>query len=204
MAGSFKVAPFGAVAWVWTVGFVAALLFFAVRAGLAISGGFLPDTYDVGGAIILAVLIVYGWLRSVKGYRVGEGNIVVERAGPGRINFSLDDMSSVRVKSDIGSFFNSGFLSIGGLFGWAGRARVRNPSDIKSLDADVYGTNPGKSVVLEMKSGRTVIVTPADPQAFAIAVREAGVRDEGPGVRGQGPAARSSTAGKGKSKKARR
>ncbi|HEX9987353.1 MAG TPA: PH domain-containing protein [Chloroflexia bacterium] len=204
MAGSFKVAPFGTVAWVWTVGFVAALIFFAVRAGLAISGGLFPDTYDVGGAIILAVLIVYGWLRSVKGYRVGEGNIVVQRAGPGRINFSLEDMASVRVKSDIGSFFNSGFLSIGGLFGWAGRARVRNPSDIKSLDADVYGTNPGKSVVLEMKSGRTVIVTPADPQAFAIAVRDAGVRDQSSGARDQGSGTKSYSAGVAKSKKKRR
>lgn len=204
MAGTFKVAPFGGVAWVWTVGFIAALLFFVVRVALAISGGFLPDTYDAGGALILAVLIVYGWLRSVKGYQVGEGNIVVERAGPGRINFSLDDMASVRMKPDIGSFFNSGFLSIGGLFGWAGRARVRNPSDLHSLDAEVYGTNPGKSVVIEMKSGRTLVVTPADPLGFVTAVREAGVRDQGSGVRGQGSGARSSTAGGAKSKKSRR
>ena len=60
------------------------------------------------------------------------------------------------------------------MLGWAGKTRVRNPSDLKSMEADVYGTNPKFSVALEMRTGRKLVLTPADPAGFAAALQGLG------------------------------
>ncbi len=168
MNAVFKVAPFSATAWVWTITFLGGLLFFAVRAFLA---GTSADLFDVGAAVLLGALTLYALVRSVRGYRVGDGQVAIVRLGPGRINIHRSDISSIEAQPDIGSFFNMSFLSIGGLFGWAGKARVRRTADLQSLDADVFGTNSAYAVLMRLKSGRTLILTPADPAGFVAAVR---------------------------------
>jgi Bacterial PH domain len=172
---SFRVAPYGVTAWIWTIGFIAGLIYFGARSVTAIADGFLPDTFDAGASLILLLLLIYAWLRSVRGYHIEGQQIVITRAGPGRLHIPLEQIEDVKVGADIGSFFNQGFLSIGGVFGWAGRVRVRNPSDLESLDADVYGTNSKYSVLLELKDGRKMILTPSDPAGMEVALRIAGV-----------------------------
>jgi hypothetical protein len=175
LAESFKVAPYGAVAWVWTLSFIGGTIFFAVRAVLALANGQQPQFFDVGASIILLVLLGYGWLRSVRGYSVEGGQVVVNRAGPGKVNIALTDIDAAEADSDLGSFINPTFLSIGGLFGWAGKVKVRKPSDVNSLDAIAYGTNPSKAVLLALNSGRLVVLTPDDPRAMETALQVAGV-----------------------------
>jgi hypothetical protein len=102
-------------------------------------------------------------------------SIFVDRAGPGKIEIPISQIEQVNSKPDIGSFFNIGLLSLGGVFGWAGRARVRKPSDVNSVDAEVYGTNARNMLLLEMKSGSKIILTPKDPQAMETSLRIAGV-----------------------------
>lgn len=175
MADSFKVAPYGAIAWVWTISFVAATIFFAARAVLDFTGGKDPQFFDVGAAAVLLVLLVYGWLRSVRGYTITDGQVVVNRAGPGKVNIAIADIEAAEADSDLGSFINPTFLSIGGLFGWAGKVKVRKPMDVNSLDAIAYGTNPSKAVLLALNGGRLIVLTPHDPRAMETALQVAGV-----------------------------
>jgi len=171
---SFKVAPYGTTAWIWTISFIVGLLYFGVRSGIAIADGHLPDPIDGILTIVLVPLLVYAWIRSVRGYRVESGDVVIDRAGPGKIHIPVSEIEQVEGNADLGSFFNVGFLSIGGVFGWAGKVRVRKPSDINSLDADVYGTNSKHQLLLQMKNGSKIILTPADPQAMETALLSAG------------------------------
>lgn len=175
MTESFKVAPYGTTAWVWTISFIVGLLYFGTRSVMAIASGHLPDPIDGILTIILVPLLIYAWIRSVRGYRLEADSLIIDRAGPGKIHIPVAEIEQVTGNADLGSFFNMGFLSIGGVFGWAGKVRVRKPTDIKSVDADVYGTNSRHQVLLEMKNGSKIILTPANPQAMETALRVAGV-----------------------------
>jgi hypothetical protein len=172
---SFKVAQYGITAWIWTASFIVGLLYFGGFSVVALANGRVPDTFDGGLAVVLVPLLVYAWIRSVRGYRLEGNDIVIDRAGPGKIHIPLAGIEQVKSNPDLGSFFNMGILSIGGVFGWAGKVRVRKPSDIHSVDAEVYGTNSKNQLLLEMKNGNKIILTPADPQAMETSLRIAGV-----------------------------
>jgi hypothetical protein len=163
------------VAIIWTLGFIGVFAFFAGRVVLTASADKSPDVYDVAGALILLGCIIYGWARSARSYRVSEGELNIDRAGMKDVNVPLEMVKSVEA-GDIGSFFNTGMLGSGGLFGWGGKARVRKTMDVDSLEAYVYGSNPKKSVVFSLDGGKSIIVTPADPQGFLAAIRKASVR----------------------------
>lgn len=183
----FRVAPFGVTAWVWTLGFIGGAAFFLVRSVNALAAGVLPDLFDVGAGSILMVLVVWGWIRSVRAYSLVNGEIVVERLIPTRMRIPISSANKVQLSPGIGAFFNVGFISIGGLFGWAGKANVRNPGDSHSLNAEVYGTNPRHAVTLQLESGRTLILTPADPVGFVEAVRQADLAGRRSRIEGRGP-----------------
>lgn len=183
MKDVFKIAPFGVVAWVWTGGFILGLVYFMVRIALHLAGGIPPDTYDVGVGALLVVLIIFAWMRSAKSYRVADDGVTIERAGPGKLRIPLDNIGRVEAKPNVGSFYNLNVLSLGGLFGWWGKVRIRNATDIRADVAEVYGTNANKSVALHLKNGRTVIVTPADPEGFVFALHSRWVEDTMPGER---------------------
>jgi hypothetical protein len=159
-----------------TLLFIGALAFFSIRAALDLAAGRFPDNFDLGASVVLAIIIAYAWLRSVKGYRLLQDELVVERAGPGKLHIALESILSVEAQSDLGSFLRAGFLGIQGLFGWAGKVVVRKPTDVKSQQAEVYGTNSAKAVVLRLQGDRMLIMTPADVESFVGALREAGVR----------------------------
>lgn len=169
MSNSFKVAPMGSAAIVWTVTFVVGLLFFAWR---VVDLG-LSSLFDLGAAIVLLLLIVYAWFRSVRAYNVGNGDVVIVRAGTGRITIPVDNITRVEFKPEIGTFFNMSMLSIGGLFGWAGKTQVKEKASLNTMQAEVYGTNANNSVVMLLRSGRTLVLTPADPAGFVAAVQQA-------------------------------
>lgn len=197
MAESFKVAPYGPVAWVWTLSFVGGAIFFGARALLALSEGRQPEFFDIGASVVLLVLLVYAWLRSVRGYAVDGGDVVISRAGPGRVSIAVADIEAAEAGADLGSFINPTFLSVGGVFGWAGKVKVRKPTDVNSLDAQAYGTNPGKSLLLTLKSGSLIVLTPTDPRAMETALQVAGVsRPAAPGRAGSSSSRRTAKSGK--------
>jgi hypothetical protein len=155
------------MAWIWTGTFVVAFGFFVWR--MVVTGSI--DPFDIAVTAFLGVMIVVGFVRSVRAYQVTDRAIEVVRAAGSRINIDRADIEGVEAKPDLGSFFNMSPLGSGGLFGWSGKARIRRPSDIESLEAEVYGTNSANSVIIELKSGRIIVLTPADPSAFVAAVR---------------------------------
>jgi len=171
------VAPFDAGVLLTTLFFIAALGFFGVRLLLALLNNQPPDLFDLGAGLLLAILIGYAFVRSVRGYRLEGNELVIERLGPGRLRVSLADIASAETNLDLGNFFRAGFLSIQGLFGWAGKAQVRKPTDRESQLIDVYGTNSTSTVLLSLKSEKRIIVTPFDVEGFLNALKESGVGD---------------------------
>jgi hypothetical protein len=163
------------VAFVTTIIFIAALAYFAYRMAVPFAAGKLADTFDLLATLLLAIIIGYTWLRSVKGYSLAAGEMVIDRAGPGKLRISLEDIKSAEAQPDLGSFMKTGPFSMQGLFGWSGPAEIRKPGELKSLQAQVYGTNPANTIVLQLADGRTVIVTPNDVAGFTGALHEAGV-----------------------------
>ena len=180
MNRQFKAAKLGTVSVVRTVIYIASAVFFIVRVATALSAGAAPLPLDLFACVLLIALTIYGYVRSVRGYELQGENVVVTRAGPGRVLIPLGDLKSVQFRPTIGEFFNVRLLSIEGLFGYAGRAKVRNPTDINSLEALVYGTDPRKSVVIELKDGRTFVLTPDQPEEFVTVLRDSVVGAEPP------------------------
>lgn len=168
MDKSFRVAPYSALAWVWTITFVLGLIFLIYSVVISAAADYL----EFALAVAAAVVIVYGYMRSVRSYRVTDSDVQIIRSGTGRITIDRADITSIEARPNIGNFFNLSVLSIGGLFGWAGKARVRQSSDLTSLEAEVFGTNSASSVLMQLKSGRKLILTPADPSGFVAAVRK--------------------------------
>lgn len=173
MGASFPVARLGTVALVWTFGFFAVALYFIWRTAQAFSEGRSPDRYDLGVSLLLVTLIVYGWLRSVRRYRLKAGSLLIERWALRSVVLPLDGIKSIEAAPTLGSFFNTGILSIGGLFGWAGRAQVRRTGERQVLDAEVYGTNPANIVLARLNNGQAYVLTPSDPQGLVDAAQEA-------------------------------
>jgi hypothetical protein len=156
---------------VWTGGFILGTIYFVARVGFDLVNNISPVAYDVVAGVMLVLLVIYGWARSVKRYIVGDDGVTIERSGPGRMRIAADTIARVEASPNVGSFYNMTPLSIGGLFGWAGNARIRNATDVRADQAEVYGTNAKKAVALHLKSGRVVIVTPDDPEGFAFALQ---------------------------------
>lgn len=170
---TFRVARYGTSVTITTVVFIVALIYFLVRSAFEIQAAHI-DTFDLAVTVLLLIAVVFAWLRSIRSYSLGDQQIVVNRAGPGKLHISLADIQSAEARPDVGSFLRVGFLTTQGLFGWAGRAQVRKPTDRTSLDAFVYGTNSNNSVVLQLSDNRTFIITPSDPEAMVAALQEAG------------------------------
>jgi Bacterial PH domain len=177
----FRVAPFDVAVFVPTIVFILALGFFVVRVLLAYSAGTEPEVFDLGAGVVLAAIIGFARLRSVKGYRIGQGELLIERAGPGKVHIPLESILGAEAQSNMGAFIRSGFLSTQGLFGWSGMVSIRKPTDLKTMHAEVYGTNPANAVAVRLLSERTIIVTPADAEGFVGALREAGVTAQSAG-----------------------
>ncbi len=166
MNTTFRVAPYSVLVWIWTGTFLFAFGFFAWR--VVVTGA--TEPFDMVVTALLGVLIVLGFVRSVRAYHVTDQAIQIVRTVAGRINIDRAGIDSVNIRPNLGSFFNTSLLGAGGLFGWSGKARIRHPTDVESLEAEVFGTDPANAVVIELKGGRTLVLTPADPNAFVAAV----------------------------------
>ena len=186
----FKVAPYNAIAWIWTITYILGLLLFGYRFVSTIVNGSMPDAVDTFFTLLLLTVVVYSWVRSVRGYAIEDKQLVILRGGPGRINIPLDDVAGALADPNVGSFFNVTFLSTGGVFGWAGRVRIRNPVDLKSIDAIAYGTNHKYAVLVELRNGRLLVLTPTDPKGLETALRAEGAGSE-VGVKKEQPASAS-------------
>ena len=198
MGKYFRVASFDAPVYVNTILYIVGLVFFLGKIALSLANGSTPELFDVGVSLALLLMVAVAAIRSVKGYLMSAGEIVVERRGPGKVLIPLEKVLSAEATTTLGGFFRPSFLSLQGLFGWTGPTQVRNTTDVNSLKALVYGTRAANTVVLKLTNDRTVLLTPADVQGFVQALREAGVQPPGGGGQWLKPG---STAAPAKSKK---
>jgi hypothetical protein len=130
-----------------------------------------PDNYDLGAALLLSTAIIASWARSVRHYRVADGNLYIEKWVLRKITIPLESITLVEALATPVSFFNIGILSTGGLFGWAGKTHLRKVHDRQALQAELYGTNPARVVIVGLNTDQTYALTPADPDALVDAVR---------------------------------
>ena len=79
MNETFRPAAWSSVAIAWTIAYTGVFVYFLVRVIQAISAGASPDLFDLGVGIFLLVLVVFAWARSVKGYRLTDGTLIIER-----------------------------------------------------------------------------------------------------------------------------
>lgn len=102
----------------------------------------------------------------IRGYRIADGELEIQRLG-WTTRVSLDGLQSVEVdpramERSLRTFGN------GGLFCIAGRFRNARLGPYRA-----WATDPGRAVVLRFP-GRTLVVTPDRPQAFADALGAVG------------------------------
>ena len=67
MAESFKIAPYGVTAWIWTASFIVLTIYVGAMSGSALANGRVPDTFDGGMTVALVPLLVYAWIGRCAG-----------------------------------------------------------------------------------------------------------------------------------------
>jgi hypothetical protein len=167
--------------------FLATMIWFGVIVFSTIYDGLAPDVFSLIVFVLIAGLILYRWLSSVRGYTILWGadgpagsKLLIHRVAPWlqksvsleRLRYAYDDPA-------LGPLLNTSFMSQGALFGWAGPAQVTKLGGLQA-----YATNNKKAVVLEFtRPERTTwraapsaeaarasitiyVISPADPAGF--------------------------------------
>ncbi len=125
---------------------------------------------SVVATAILAVTFVGAAALAVRGYAVEPGALVIERPG-WQTRIDLAGLESAEADPDAMRWaFRT--WGVGGPFAFVGRYRSRSAGAFTA-----YATDRERAVVLRWP-GRTVVVTPDDPETFVTAVEAAARRDE--------------------------
>lgn len=119
---------------------------------------------------ILAVVLVFAAVHSVRGYAVEPGVLVITRLG-WETRLDLSGLESAEVDPDAMRRALRTW-GIGGPFAFVGRYRSRSAGAFTA-----YATDRDLAVVLRW-ADRTVVVTPDDPETFVTAVEAAARLDE--------------------------
>jgi len=152
--------------------FVKAVTFSMIAVAFVLS--LLPYAIALNSAAKWAHLVIMGTLLislllSVSGYSIRQGQLLVHRIG-WATRFDLAQLSSCEVNphammGSIRLFGNGGLFCYIGLFRNAVLGNFR-----------AYVTDPARCVVLKLGS-RTIVVSPDDPDAFALALQDAAKGD---------------------------
>ena len=124
----------------------------------------------VVAAVLLGATVALAGCYAVLGYAVEPGALVVYRPG-WETRIDLAGLQSATIDPDAMRFALRVF-GAGGPFAFVGRYRNRRTGPFTA-----YATDRDRCVVLRW-NGRTVVVTPDDPETFVTAVEAAARRDE--------------------------
>lgn len=137
---------------------------------LLIFTGFLPYftsndfpifQYFIPFAFILLLAITYGY--SPKGYSIQDGQLVILRPFKAK-NYSLEDIQSVTSVDRDNLKGSLRIFGVGGLFGYYGLFRNSTYGNMIW-----YATRRDQFVVIERSNGKTIVITPDDPESFVSA-----------------------------------
>jgi hypothetical protein len=166
--------------------FIVTLLWFGGQIVASLYLGEPPNQGDIVFSVLVAGIIVWRWLNSVRGYVLQTGGtaapaLLVLRWAPwATVRVPLERLRNVDPAPKIRGILNMSFLSQGSLFGWAGPANVPELGTVLA-----YAMNGKRLVVLELApraddryqtsdgkeaKGVAFLVSPRDPQALAAAL----------------------------------
>lgn len=113
----------------------------------------------VAALLIPAALAVYWSCARILAYRLSGGMLIVERRFLSR-RFPLDRVASVEIASDVmrGAWKYYGNDGLGAV---AGSYRSRRWGRFRA-----YLSDPSRAVVLRLRDGRALIISPARPEVF--------------------------------------
>jgi hypothetical protein len=166
--------------------FIVTLLWFGGQILASLYLGEPPNQGDIIFSVLVAGIIIWRWLNSVRGYVLQTGGgekpaLLVLRWTPwGTVRVPLERLRSVDPAPKIRGILNMSFLSQGSLFGWSGPANVPELGTVLA-----YAMNGKRLVVLELApraddryqtsdgkeaKGVAFLVSPRDPAALADAL----------------------------------
>jgi hypothetical protein len=169
-----------------TAFFLVTALFFGGKAVLDAANGQPVTQGDIVLSVLVAGMIVWRALGAVRGYVIETGSVhgpelVIQRVAPwATVIVSLGRLRAVDANPAVRSVLNTSFLSLGGLFGWAGPALVPELGPVQ-----IYAINRQRIVLLELAPrtdsryqtsdgsaprGAALLLSPRDPQGFAAAL----------------------------------
>lgn len=134
-----------------------------VAAVLAVAAIGAQSAWIAGLAV---VIVAAGWAFSNRGYSVEDGVLII-RTPFGNVRVPLDAAFSVRLASDDDLRGSLRLFGSGGFFGYYGLYRTTSLGR-----CNWYVTDRSRMVVLKT-AGRTLVLSPADPEAFIAAVSSA-------------------------------
>ena len=182
----FRLAPPDKQVIAVTALFIVTLLWFGGQVLASIYLGEPPNQGDIVFSVLVAGIIVWRWLNSVRGYVLQTGGteapaLLVLRWAPwGTVRVPLERLRNVDPAPKIRGILNMSFLSQGSLFGWSGPANVPELGTVLA-----YAMNGKRLVVLELApraeerykttdgkeaKGVAFLISPRDPQALADAL----------------------------------
>jgi hypothetical protein len=182
----FRLAPPDKQVIAVTALFIVTLLWFGGQILASLYLGEPPNQGDIIFSVLVAGIIVWRWLNSVRGYVLQTGGteapaLLVLRWAPwGTVRVPLERLRSVDPAPKIRGILNMSFLSQGSLFGWSGPANVPELGTVLA-----YAMNGKRLVVLELApragdryqttdgkeaKGVAFLISPRDPQAVADAL----------------------------------
>jgi hypothetical protein len=100
------------------------------------------------------------------GYALDTRALYVERKALRTLRVPLDQIVAVRQVPRAALYGAIRVYGTGGLFGWAGRYRVRNVGAVS-----MQATNLERLIVIERRRGRPLLISPADHNAFLAGLR---------------------------------
>lgn len=107
------------------------------------------------GALFI-VLILFCYVYAPKGYDITKGEIIVRRI-LGKVKIKTSDVENVSIIDPEKMKFTIRTFGVGGVFGYFGKFYN---SFLKSFT--MYGTQRKNYVLLTMKSGKKIVLTPDD------------------------------------------
>jgi|LakMenEpi03Aug12_release.lakeMendotaPanAssembly.Ray.scaffolds.fasta_scaffold15101_11 hypothetical protein len=155
---------------VLTIG-VSILLLLAGFAPLLSTNGFQliewinpSPVYVMPFAFIIILLLTYGF--SPKGYAITEHDLVIFRPFKNK-HYPLKTLKSISLLTPEEMKWTARVFGVGGLFGYFGLFRNKRFGNMVW-----YASRRGNFVVLERKTGKTLVLSPDDPNSFVSSLQQ--------------------------------
>jgi hypothetical protein len=124
----------------------------------------MPVVILLAGPVLLLPLAAYA--ATPMGYGMDERTLWIERKAFRTVRVPLGSISDVRPLPAASLHGAIRVYGTGGLFGWAGRYRLRGLGAVS-----MHATNLERLILVQRRGRRPLLISPADPDAFLRGLR---------------------------------